>query len=517
MVTVGLVFSQSLYDDLTNNNLEDFEAKAALLDVKINDFPFISYYIINAKRLQPETLAYLIKKGANVNQMDKDYLPPLFYAIIRNSTVFVQELIKAKADVNMLVEYDGKYRDSKNRFMYDNFWEVDAIKRIKQNNSTPLDFAFSYASPAIVKQLLNAKADPLLVLHQEVDSSKSTANKPVYINYTIVDAMFSYLSACLRDNSTPLWQLYSKAYIIWQAVLKLPQAKRPEMPYADNLYATLIAGNTDMFKQLLATMSGDTIQYIPFALLANQWNIVELLYKLNNLTIEDPIKLGTYNEQPLLAWAITAGFPAEAIVLINKGAKIPETIFYKTGDKYPVLTEATYVGDLELVKTLLAKGVSVANSDTLFYCHSKPDIRKLLIKAGMDPFKKFTYLDYTFYSILTDAALFGYEEAVAYYISIKLPVNVRDPAEVPPLFAAVASANYKVVDILIKAGADINQYIDCYGFEDFLFVYLDGSYTPLALAYFLRDKTDDPYKKAQYTKIVKLLESLNADNKTSVE
>jgi len=353
------------------------------------------------------------------------------------------------------------------------------------------------------------------VLHQELDTAKSTAKNPVYKNYTIIDAAFSYIAACLRDSMTPDWSYFSKANLLWQAVMKLPAAKRPQMPYADNVYAYLIAGNTELFKKTLAGLTGDTIQYIPFALITRQWELVEILYKLNSIELDDPIKLGNYKEQSLLAWAITAGFPEEAILLLTKGAKVPEYVYYKTGDAYPVITEAAYGGDIALVETLIKKGASLTDSRVLLYVHTKPEIRKLLIKSGMDPYKKFTYYENTIYSILTRAALFGYEEAVAYYLSIQVPYDVADPTEVPPLFAAVVSANPKVVDMLIKAGADINQYVDCYGFEDFFFVYLDRSYTPLALAYCMRDRTNDQYKKVQYTKIIKMLEKLGAENKTS--
>ncbi|HOT59260.1 MAG TPA: hypothetical protein PLJ83_06320 [Spirochaetales bacterium] len=358
------------------------------------------------------------------------------------------------------------------------------------------------------------------MLHQELDTAKSTAKNPVYKNYTIIDAAFSYIAACLRDSMTPDWSYFSKANLLWQAVMKLPAAKRPQMPYADNLYAYLIAGNTELFKKTLAGLKGDTIQYIPFALITRQWDLVEILYKLNSIELDDPIKLGNYKEQSLLAWAITAGFPEEAILLLTKGAKVPEYVYYKTddyttGDAYPVIQVAAYGGDIALVETLIQKGASLADNQALFEVHTKPEIRKLLIESGMDPYIKFDSGNGSIKSILTDAALFGYEEAVAYYLSIQVPYEVADPTEVPPLFAAVVSANPKVVDMLIKAGADINQYVDCYGFEDFFFVYLDGSYTPLALAYLMRDRTDDQYKKVQYTKIIKMLEKLGAENKTS--
>jgi len=159
----------------------------------------------------------------------------------------------------------------------------------------------------------------------------------------------------------------------------------------------------------------------------------------------------------------------------------------------------------------------------LQYAHLSPEIRQLLIKAGADVEKPVVYGQNFRSTLLLDATIKGYSEAVAFYLDQKLAPN--DASSAKPLLAAVEIGNVQMVKLLLQHGADplLTPFEDYPSSELGILheyyheIHLTGNFYNFSLKDFasrLADMADNPVVKARYTQLVRLIDHVkpNPDN-----
>ncbi|MCL1474217.1 ankyrin repeat domain-containing protein [Argonema antarcticum] len=128
-----------------------------------------------------------------------------------------------------------------------------------------------------------------------------------------------------------------------------------------------------------------------------------------------------------LASAIKAGNVAKVQQLIANGqANVKET--WGT----IALSQAAYLGHLEIVQVLIEAGAEVNDEDRIMYPDEAP---------------------------LARAASQGYLQIVRVLLEAGAEVNIPsdDPEYWTPLMCAVSSGNLAVVKLLVETGADVNE------------------------------------------------------------
>jgi ankyrin repeat protein len=517
--------AQNLKDDIAKNDLEGLKSKAALLSPDFKGFPYLPYYLSQAKEYQQSMLDYLISQGASVDQVDDQGVGALYYAIANDNYEAVKTLIANKVNVNASWKAIGDVH-------YPNFFRKDqpgftkyetkdfALDARRDVAIKPLFIGTLSGDTNIVPALLAAGADPLGEMYRLKDLKQSTSQKAVYLTNTIFDNVVGAFAVSKGDldNISPTY--FANAFRVWRAVKALPAAKQPSVAptLTTNLFAYFATGDMKSFKAELVRTGSDTLKFLPYAALAENWDIVNIILQYNQIGVDDPFNDSGEN---LLSWALIDFHTPAAKLLLDHNATLPNKIRTPRDDKssmsrdwYP-LDWAAWNSKPDLVQLLIGHGADVNHpSAPLTYAHRSPQIRKILIDAGAN-FKAALRHDandgaYAF-DLLFDAAWNGYPEAVGFYLDKGLPANGIDPG-MPPLFAAIKSGKLEAVSSLLAKGADPRMPLtngNLFDFSDSLLLH-----PPKEWAQDFADRTSEPIAKSRFGAMVKAL--VKAESATPV-
>ena len=473
----GLLFlgAQNLKDDITNNDLEALKSKVALLEPDFKAFPYLAHYLSTTKAYQQAMLDYLIAQGADVNQVDDSGVGPLYYGITKSNLGAVQTLIASEVKVN--AGWKLKNFDNGERLLYpsfflsssgqftDNYQSFNSGgKRVAQSEALtlqPLWVAFQSASVAMVPELLAAGADPVGSLYNLKDDQSSTAKKAVNYSNTVLDqvvgtfATYSMAEDYGENRMTPT--LFANGFRIWQAVLKLPKAKQPaiDAKLTANMFAYFTTGEMKAFKAELVKTGANTLAFLPYAALAENWDIVNLIFQYNSLEIDDAWDV---SKQSLLAWCLINQHTNAAKLLLDHEAVVPPKISYYERNYGNSLQEAPLVtaaraGNAEMVKLLLDAKADPNTGFPLAFTQASPGCRDLLLKGGAEFNASWFYaVDRSYPELRAGLVAIAANEmnpdALKFWLSKGLPA---DPLA---LSVAVCRGSPECVKALLAAGAD---------------------------------------------------------------
>lgn len=509
------VSAQNLQDDIKNNNLEGLKSKVALLSPDFKEFPYIAFYLKNTESYEQATLDYLLAQGASPDQIDEEGAGPLYWAIKTNNLMAVETLIAAKANVNAAWKGDLGiwyfFRKDTNQFSFYADGNV-TINDSKDKSVRPLLVALKSNDTDIIKELLKAGADPLAETYKVLDTKKSTKAKTAYLTNTAFDFVVGiFLSAESLEDIDPYF--FANMFQLWQAVKAQPKAKQPVLPaaYTKNIFAYFCSGDLKSFKTELTKSSESSLKFLPYAILIENWEIVDLIFKFNQIEIDDAFN---ENDETLLSWTISNLHTQAAKMLISHGASLPKEITITSGFnsyKYTPLNWATSNGKLELVKALVAAGVNTNDSVPLQYAHKYPEIRAFLLESGADINTSLIYEKEYYYSfkgnLLIDAAFDGSPEAVQFYLDKGLDPN-GEGSDLLPLFAAIQSGRIESVKALLSKGANPKAMLkkEYFDFFDYYPNRTPEEVSAKDYATYYSNRNDDPIQKSRYNAIVKLLD-----------
>jgi ankyrin repeat protein len=516
----GALYAQNLKDDIANNDLDGLKAKVALLEPDFKGFPYVAYYLKNTKEYQQVMLDYLLAKGANPDQVDDKGVGPLYYAIASDNLEAVTTLITAKAKVN--AEWT---RPKDVRWSYELNIQKDYVSELPlfdakeiafihgadgKSTLRPLAVALYSGNTDIVPALLKAGADPLGWLYRIQDAKLSTAAKPVY-SYT--NTIFDHVLGRFTTSGGSLERVsptfFANAVTVWKAVMALPAARKPVVApkLSANLFAYFATGAMKEFKAELVKTGANTLAFLPYAALAGNWDIVDLIFKYNTLEIDDNFD---DSKQSLLAWSIANLHAGAANLLLEHGAVMPATIlaqneYGKRYDRVPLVWAASQ-SKPELVKVLIKYKTDPNKGFPIFYTHASPAVRKLLVDAGADFKAIISYgnKEYMAVSLVQDAARDDQPEAIAFWLEQGLDPNGTGSGQ--PLVAAVVAGNPESVRILLGKGAAPGVIVDS---DHIRFYDIPGDFKFKSLVEYARyrvTRVDEPLAKSRANQVVKLIE-----------
>lgn len=223
---------------------------------------------------------------------DEFSMGPLYWAILGDIMDAVASLVTRKANDNAAWTHKGERYDSRIRkpefypYGRSDFWSYSMELAVVR----PLSIALLCSNVDILPALLKAGADPLAVTFKAKDESKSTAKAAVYVQNTAFDyvvARFALSKGSIREISPTF---FANGFRLWQAVLALPKAKQPvpDKTLTANLFAYFASGDMKAFRAELVKTGENTLLFLPYAALAENWGIVDLILKYNSMEIDDP-------------------------------------------------------------------------------------------------------------------------------------------------------------------------------------------------------------------------------------
>lgn len=510
----GLVHAQNLKDDIVNNDLDGLKSKVALLEPDFKGFPYIAYYLKKTEQYEQSMLDYLLAKGSSPDQVDDQGVGPLYYAITMDNLEAVSTLVAAKANLN------AEWVMPKNRWWYyrneisrENVCELPLfdVKEMDftnkgQGKSTlrPLAVALYSGNTDIVPALLKSGADPLGWLYHIKDAKLSTAAKTIYsYSNTVFDHVVGRFAASRGSLEEVGPSFFANAVAVWKAVMAFPVPKKPvvDPKLAANLFAYFATGAMKEFKAELVKTSDNTLAFLPYAALAGNWDIVDLIFKYNTLEIDDNFD---DSKQSLLAWSIANLHAGAANLLLEHGAMMPATIRVQN-DPVP-LVWATSRGKPELVKVLLKFKADPNKGVPLFFSNSSSTIRTLLLDAGADSNSIASYggKKYMKLTLVQCATWENKPEAVAFWLGNGLDPNGVGSGQ--PLVAAVVKGNPESVRLLLAKGAYPGIIIDS---DHCSFYNIDSEYLYKPLVEYAKyrvTRLEEPLAKSRMNQVVKLLE-----------
>ncbi|HON14786.1 MAG TPA: ankyrin repeat domain-containing protein [Treponema sp.] len=485
--------AQSIKDDLISNNIEGLQTKIKLLDQSLKDGPYIATYLKYSKQYDQKMLDFLLSNGANPDQVDENGVGPLYYAIAGNNYDAVITLINAKANVN------AAWKKTK-----DSYWEYDfgisreQVYELPIYNSKTNEFINDYSirgtstlrplaaalyskNPDIVTALLTAGADPLGSLYLIKDKKGAITS-----SNTVFDHIIGRFAVSNGSISQINLDFFANAAKVWKAVMSLPVNKRPVIAANSqkNVFFYLLSGLLKDFKGELSKTYYESNEYIPYAALTGNWELVDFLLQFSRIGIDDPYMEG---EQSILGWALSNLYIDTAQFLLEHGASIPDTIRAVSKDEFTIYTgDITYTplewsvinSKLNLVKLLLDKKIDLTKDTSLFYAYHAPAIRNVLIDGGAntDIVREFRD-DYGFFSVkgtLLFGAVYNNDlESLAYYLDRGLDPNGNNLAN--PLIVAVSRNTPEMVKLLLEKGANPDVTINRAMYAIFCINYGGGS------------------------------------------
>lgn len=523
VVLSGVVHAQNLKDDIVNNDLDGLKSKVALLEPDFKAFPYIAHYLKNTEQYEQSMLDYLLEKGSSPDQVDDQGVGPLYYAIAMDNPEAVTTLVTAKANVNAeWVKPKDGYWSSDFKISRETVHEMPLFdaKEIQftyygQGKSTlrPLAVALYSRNTDVVPTLLKAGADPLGWLYQIKDDKLSSVSKPVYsISNTVFDHVVGRFATSRGSLEKVDPSFFANAVTVWNAVMALPVSRKPivDPKLLKNLFAYFARGAMNEFKAELVKTGANTLAFLPYAALAGNWDIVDLIFKYNNLEIDDNFN---DDKQSLLAWSIANLHAGAANLLLEHGAMMPASIQiwndYHWREQAPLKWAASQ-GKPELVKVLLKFKAEPNEGLSLFFAHSSLSVRKLLLDAGADSNAVASYSgkEYMALTLVQDATWQNKPEAVAFWLDQGLDPNGTGSGQ--PLVAAVAKGNPELVRLLLAKGAYPGVIIDS---DHCSFYQIDTKYLYKPLVEYAKycvTRLDAPLAKSRANQVVRLLEKAHA-------
>jgi len=464
--------AQTLYDDMFANDIESFNRKAELSEIDLKKGSYIADYLCHnnyhkngydysekGRNYSQPMLDNLIAKGASVNAVDKYGVGPLYWAVYYNNYGAVKALLAAKAQANAKWTLSKDIRQNSDIY-YPNYYDKKEKRWSTHSEDLimrPLGAATLNADPDIVAMLLKAGADPM--------GTTYTANKAKkYPAESVFDLVLAYIEASkgkLPDGDSSLFSSdlnltpsrFASCYEIWQAAMALPKADRPAASvyaaYTNNVYGAFCAGDSKAVKKYLAAPDNNAKMFMPYALFAGNWDIVNYLIQYYGITPDDTIFQYSNNQQSLLSLSILRGQIDATALALKNGVAVPAEI--KNGDKsLPVIIAAAMTRKPELLKLIIDTKADVnaqgPDGAALNCCLDSLAMTKMLVEAGA------TISDDSGISLLCRAAAYGSADVVSYYISKGVDPNGAGNQQ--PLCSAIGQANISTVKALLEGGAD---------------------------------------------------------------
>jgi ankyrin repeat protein len=522
--------AQNLKDDITNNDLEGLKSKVALLSPDFKDFAYICHYLRTADSYQAAMLDYLLAQGASPDQVDESGVGALYWAIAKDNLEAVNKLIAKKANVNaawpcpkgkywMISNSIGKEEpralelfDAKDQ-VFGSYSALDAYIQMR-----PLAAALYSSDADIVSALLKAGADPSAYLYRIKDEKASAAKKTAVYQYT--NTIFDHIVGRFAESKGRLDRVsptfFANSVLVWKAAQALPKDRQPAIPkgLGDNLFAYFATGDMKSFKAELVKTGANTLTFLPYAALAENWDIVDLICQYNQIGLDDSFDEGG---ESLLSWAIWNLHTGAARMLLEHGAVMPKASEAESDGERQLrspLIWAASSGKSELVKLLLEFKADPNEGIPLRYAQFNPEIRQLLLAAGAKPDALIEYdrEGKAKASLLFDAASKGSGEAVAFWLAAGLDAQGELSESNQPLVAAVVNGHLEAVKALLAKGAAANvlldeRHTDLVKIRDF------KRFQPLRdYAASLVDRAEAPLEKSRAKQIVKLLDAALASS-----
>lgn len=405
-------------NDILTNQVSNLEKKVALLSPNFKEMPYLALYLARSETYSQAMFDFLIAQGADVDQADAGGYGPLFGAIRRGEPGAFHALLDRKANVNARWKSNastilGTLGQSLELPSMSFDAKKDALVKagIAKNRWTasPLWATFKFGRPAMARELLARGADPLAEVLYVYDRESSTAKTPAYVTQSLFAVVVDHFTSSTistssvgdqnmsvfgrSDEVTPAE--FAAGAAIWRAVSALPAKKQPKLTKKESssLLAAILLGNLTTFKSNLATAEFNTLNFLPYAAAADQWEMVELVAKFNNdFDLGQPAFLAGDSfrqRQTLLSWCLINDLESSAKMLLDHGVPLPTTLggVYYLGN-YQVMSPLSYSivsHQKPLTKFLLSQKVDPNDGTPLQYCVQDQSSREMLIQGGADP------------------------------------------------------------------------------------------------------------------------------------
>ena len=176
-------------------------------------------------------------------------------------------------------------------------------------------------------------------------------------------------------------------------------------------------------------------------------------------TIDDLEERPERPKATALYYAALCGFSGLAnYLIITHGEKVHA----RCGKRGSPLHAASYGGDLDVVRLLLAHGVDInttAGEDrrtplSSAYDGRHLDVMRLLLEQGADVDAR--YYSYSPKRLLHEVSLNGDVDITRLLLQHSADVNVKDTIEDTPLHNASIRGNTRIAELLLEHGADVN-------------------------------------------------------------
>jgi ankyrin repeat protein len=370
-----------------------FHSYGEALNQNING---LSYFYLALHRGHFDIADYLIENGANINKQEETGLSPLMIACEERRIDIVKYLISNKVDYNL------KTKDNTTALYHictkphiEDLEETSAIAKILIDNGAEINIESIHNSPLHVAAKWNAELVKLLVENNaKIEYENNSGQTAIYTS-----------------------DIKSIEYLL---------SKGANINHIDDFKATPLQWAVSWGKEDLA------------------------LYFVKN----DASILIEQNNQNIIVTAVEKGLTSLVTLLLKKGVDVNST----NNVNYPIIIKAITYGHADIVKLLINKGVSlelkVDRNEKLIHFVRDIEILNILEKAGVDINEETDNGE----SLLWVIAKTSEVELLEYLISNGFDVKKANNDGVSPLMiAAKNQSNPTVIEILLKAGADINR------------------------------------------------------------
>jgi len=333
--------SQTLLDDLKNNNLEGFSRKLTVLDVKMDSYPFLAYYLKNASDIKVDAVRLLVDSGAAINESDDDGIRPIFFAVIRGNIDVIKYLESKNIDEDVSIQI-GLVAPTK---LYDFF-----------DNTMYLDKNYKISAASL--SLIYKKYDIIDHFSKDID----------FMDTIECDRWTTYgtRTFSLKLYELPLWSVYGNGSIsdilnFKSIVTKLNKTSdiRIDMSikYSPLLNA-VIFDDVDIMKKIMIEQAIDMNIYIPMACILDSEGILDLLLRYQGISYSSLVN------------GINADLPNGSISKYKDWS-------YQTNE-VPLYTYAFLAGNINMLKYLKTKGADFSIPMTFYSFDQINDIKYYL-------------------------------------------------------------------------------------------------------------------------------------------
>lgn len=335
--------AQSPLDDLLNNQMESFQRKILLLDASYSDYPYLAFYLREARQVKASSIELLLKQGANPNIPDDKGVFPIHLAVLRGDLEIVKKLIDAGAKLTDTIRFDTifKYwsRESGNRSM--RIYDFEYV--------TPVQLSVIIGVPALVEHFLEF-IDPDTMIQVILDYH-NTANMSLL--------------------EIPLWTSDGKPDGSSISTMKLLLTKSINVDKAeiilrlrdyDQLLISILYDDVAMLKKNLLLTRKDPKPYIVYSVLAGSMETLDFLLRYEGLSysseFEVPISL--------------------------KYGSLSFTDYYWGKTPIPLYAYPFINGNAEMVAYIKAKGADISREFILDSFDEVSDIDREYRISGID-------------------------------------------------------------------------------------------------------------------------------------